>query len=318
MAEVAVRKVPLTVKTPPSIKAGFLIKDILMIERLIGKGGFGHIYQARDIRYEDIAIAVKVALRSVSPARMVLEQRVLLVLSNTSHSPEFLGCGNFGEFMYIAMELLGENLTDIRKKLPQDHFSVSTTLRVALQCFDALKAVHEAGFLHRDVKPTNICIGFGPEECRKIFLIDFGMVRRFRQPDGKLRRPRSYVGFRGTTRFASISVHKRKDQSPSDDMWSLLYSLIELGEGSLPWRRIGEHADVLQQKENNPIESLCKLLPKDLKLLSDHLATLAFGQVPNYRHLKLIVQRLLKTDSHVDESYDWEKLENHEGSQEKS
>ena len=48
----------------------------------------------------------------------------------------------------------------------------------------------------------------------------------------------SQSGFRGTARYASINAHLAKDLARRDDLWSLLYMLIEFATGILPWRRI--------------------------------------------------------------------------------
>jgi tau tubulin kinase len=63
----------------------------------------------------------------------------------------------------------------------------------------------------RDVKPGNFCIG-PANDLRSIYLIDYGMVRRFRQANGSIRPQRECAGFRGTARFVSLRVHMRKEQ----------------------------------------------------------------------------------------------------------
>jgi hypothetical protein len=57
-----------------------------------------------------------------------------------------------------------------------------------------------------------MCIGL-PQwgKQRIIYLIDFGMARKFLQPDGELRLERSRAAFRGTTRYVSMTVHERKE-----------------------------------------------------------------------------------------------------------
>lgn len=97
-----------------------------------------------------------------------------------------------------------------------------------------------------------MCIGYGDEK-RVIFLVDFGMTRRFREKNGEFRKPRTYSGFRGTLRYVSLTVHERKEQGPKDDLYSLQYSIIELCEGSLPWRNIEDDDDMALKKKNTPI-----------------------------------------------------------------
>lgn len=75
-------------------------------------------------------------------------------------------------------------------------------------------------------------------------LLDFGLVRRYKDPDGEWRTHRVKAGFRGTQRYVSTRVHRRLEQTPTDDMVSLLYTLIELLAGELPWRNI-ENSDAI-------------------------------------------------------------------------
>jgi serine/threonine protein kinase len=125
------------------------------------------------------------------------------------------------------MELLGKSLTILRKEYyPSRRFSVCTALRVGEQCIDALEVIHKIGYLHRfnfriigfkfqyfrDIKPSNLCIGlnnFGLQ--KRVYVIDFGMTRKYIQPDGELRSERSRAAFRGTTRYVSLAVHERRE-----------------------------------------------------------------------------------------------------------
>lgn len=87
-----------------------------------------------------------------------------------------------------------------------------------------LRHLHEAGYLHRDVKPGNCCIGYYNQS--EVYVLDFGMTRPFRNADGTIRTAREYAGFRGTVRYASPNVHKRLETGPGDDLVSLLYAIV--------------------------------------------------------------------------------------------
>jgi len=84
------------------------------------------------------------------------------------------------------MELLGPSLAVLRKQTQSRRFSIGTALRVGEQCLDAMEVMHLSGYLHRDIKPSNMCIGlsqFGKH--RTVFIIDFGMARKYLQPNGR-------------------------------------------------------------------------------------------------------------------------------------
>ncbi|KAI1694330.1 tau-tubulin kinase like protein Asator [Ditylenchus destructor] len=65
---------------------------------------------------------------------------------------------------------------------------------------------HGIGYLHRDIKPGNYTIGRAElNELRKVYILDFGLARKFTNEQGVIRRPRQAVGFRSTVRYAPIS-----------------------------------------------------------------------------------------------------------------
>jgi tau tubulin kinase len=52
------------------------------------------------------------------------------------------------------MQLLGQNLSEVRKKQPNGRFSLATTALLGRQMLNAIQALHDRGYLHRDVKPV--------------------------------------------------------------------------------------------------------------------------------------------------------------------
>ena len=72
------------------------------------------------------------------------------------HVCRFIACGRNRRFNYLVMSLQGDSLDRLRRRQPKRHFSVSTTLRLALQMLDAIETLHSVGFLHRDIKPVSV------------------------------------------------------------------------------------------------------------------------------------------------------------------
>ncbi|VDK19294.1 unnamed protein product, partial [Anisakis simplex] len=60
-----------------------------------------------------------------------------------------VGCGSYESFNYIVMELLGSNLSELRRQQRRRRFTVATVMRVGKQCCAALKSVHDIGYIHR-------------------------------------------------------------------------------------------------------------------------------------------------------------------------
>jgi len=75
--------------------------------------------------------------------------------------------------------------------------------------------VHNRHFIHRDIKPDNFCVGLN-KTSHKIFLIDFGLAKRYIQRDGKHIPYREGKNLTGTARYASINTHLGIEQGKND------------------------------------------------------------------------------------------------------
>lgn len=105
-----------------------------VIERMIGGGGFGQIFMARDTSDGGDAVAVKAEplryshpslpssfhlhLFSAESRRIILEQAVLQALHGKEHIPRMIASGQVGMVNYIIMQLLGPNISELRRKVP--------------------------------------------------------------------------------------------------------------------------------------------------------------------------------------------------------
>ncbi|VDK79301.1 unnamed protein product [Litomosoides sigmodontis] len=289
---------------PQYFKEGQIIDCKFRIDKLIGGGGFGQIYRVIDERSKTV-LAIKIEPEDHEPGRMILEQKVMLKLRGTLNIPQFYASGNFCGYNFIAMQILGKNLSELRKYQPKKRLSISTVSRVGIQLVTALKAVHDIGYIHRDIKPSNICVGLYSHK-RTIYIIDFGMARQYRFDDGMVRKERYYAGFRGTMRYVSVTVHERRDQGPVDDFWSLFYSLVELIQGFLPWSSFVEANEIAKYKKNVTFDEFGRLVPKEMATVMNHLSQLHYHQVPNYELLRSEFNKMLPKNTSGDVQYDWE------------
>lgn len=148
--------------------------DSFRVLRLVGRGGMGEIYLARDTR-----LGRKVALKVVRPEalgdaravqRFLVEARVTARFSHP-HIVAIHEVGELGDCPYVALEYL-EGRT-LRQRLEAERPSVKECLRVGLAIAQALEEAHAHGVLHRDLKPENVII---PKDGR-LRVLDFGLAK---------------------------------------------------------------------------------------------------------------------------------------------
>ncbi|ULT99517.1 hypothetical protein L3Y34_000675 [Caenorhabditis briggsae] len=288
------------------ISEGSTVLGRFEVDAIIGGGGFAQIYKAYDkVRKEDCAIKMEHATLDIR--RMKLEITVLLALRGCIGIPEILGQGKWqnGDIksQYIVMQLVGKNLSEIRKALPHRRFSERTLYRAMLQILKALSLLHGAGFLHRDLKPSNCCIG--ATDCTRIYLIDYGLTRQYLDKGGIVRKPRAGVGLRGTIRYMSLDAHARHDLGPNNDLVAFLYTTIECGDGSLPWSNESTHDNIIKLKQAHTGEKLCTKQPVMTKV-AEYIEGLSYHNIPDYEKLFGLIEDCNPPDLKDSEPYDWQ------------
>ncbi|CAL2036532.1 unnamed protein product [Caenorhabditis brenneri] len=288
----------------PFLENGMIIgmKRTFRIEKMVGGGGFGQIYSAIDSESK-LVVAVKVERKSQDSGRIVLELNILVQLSHSPHVPKVYYSGEVGAYNYIVMQLLGQNIGDLRKLQKTRSFSVLTTARVGVQCLEGLRQIHALGYIHRDIKPSNICVGIG-EHKRILYIVDFGMARRILTSDGKFRPERVYASFRGTTRYVSVAAHERKEQGFVDDIWSLFFSLLELAEG-LPWRSIVDQDQVLSCKRQMLKNFQSRKMGRNFELFPHILENTGRTEHPDYDRLIGILRSCCENFNELTE-FEWD------------
>lgn len=284
-----------------------VIKERWKVLSKIGGGGFGQIYEAIDMVTKE-QVALK--LESTKQAKQVLKMEVTVLrrLQGKDHVCRFIGGGTTEHFNYVVMSLQAKNLAELRRAQPKQCFSLSTTLRLGVQILIGIQHIHSIGFLHRDVKPSNFSMGRLASTARKVYMLDFGLARKYTNAQGEVRAARPQAGFRGTVRYASVNAHKNKEMGRHDDLWSLYYMLVEFITGQLPWRKIKDKEQVGNMKEKYDHSILLKCLPSEFKCFLEHIQDLKYEDKPDYDMLmdvfRAAMQRKLIKDS---DPYDWEK-----------
>src|SRR6266850_1589370 len=147
------------------------------IVSLIGAGGMGEVYRARDARLgRDVAIKVLPAGVSSDPDRVHRFEQEARAAAALNH-PNILAVHDIGQHdgaPYIVSELLeGETL---RERLNDGALAVRKTVEYAIQIAHGLAAAHEKGVVHRDLKPENIFV----TRDGRVKVLDFGLAKLVR------------------------------------------------------------------------------------------------------------------------------------------
>jgi len=108
---------------------------------------------------------------------------------------------------------------------------------LAVELLIIMEHIHDAGYIHRDMKPENMMMGKSNKtNSERLYIVDFGMSKAY--IDLKTREhvePKALRQFVGTYRYCAITAHHGNEQSRKDDLESLGYILIYFLKGKLPW-----------------------------------------------------------------------------------
>jgi CheY-like chemotaxis protein len=186
------------------------------LRREIGRGGMGVVYEARD-RTLDRLVAVKVLLPKLAidphfELRFLGEAKAAARLSHPGIVTVYEAGRSSGR-LFIAMELVHGTTLHCMQDWGRRFTSVES-LGVILQAAEALQSAHEAGLVHRDVKPSNLML----TPSFDVKVLDFGLVRPLRP----LRDPITDVGVPvGTPGYASPESIRGGPVDARSDIYSL-------------------------------------------------------------------------------------------------
>jgi serine/threonine-protein kinase len=219
---------------------GEVIAERYRLDRTLGQGGMGLVYQAHDlVMKRDVALKVllpEVAARPDAHKRFEREAKVAAAFEHP-HAVRILDFGKDGSRLYLAMELLrGETLqARLARKGP---LAFDEIARLGSQMAEVLEAAHHAGLVHRDIKPANFFIETH-DGGERVVMLDFGLA--FLQNPGT--EPGASVLGRltkeghagGTPAYMSPEQACGVDPGPSSDVYAVGCVLFEMVAGRPPF-----------------------------------------------------------------------------------
>ncbi len=169
--------------------------------------------------------------------------------------------GQAGDRPYIAMQLVrGQSLAELRPRLSRTDLA-----RIMADVASALHEAHQAGLIHRDLKPMNILVEGQPGELLKPFVVDFGLARDLQAPDLTL----SWAVM-GTPAFMSPEQARGEPLGPTSDIYSLGATLYSLLCGAPPYEG-STLGGIISQQELTTVSPLRRLdwnIPRDLETIT--------------------------------------------------
>jgi len=208
------------------------------IQSLLGVGGMGEVYRARDERLgRDVAIKVLPSLWTIDPDRRARFDREARALASLNH-PNIGAIYGLEESsgvpgaQALVLELVeGETLDQV---CGRGALAVADALEVARQIAEALDAAHEKGIIHRDLKPANVKIT--PDGLVKV--LDFGLAKVDEDERDMTMAGSTQAGvILGTPAYMSPEQARGKPFDKRIDIWAFGCVLYELLAGHMPFRR---------------------------------------------------------------------------------
>ena len=229
-----------------------------LIAHVIGAGGMGEVYRARDTRLDrDVALKTLPTQIAQDPDRRARFEREARAVAALAH-PNILAIYDVGSHegtAYLVTELLeGETL---RQRLRNGPEAPRKAVEMAVQIASGLAAAHEKGIVHRDLKPENVFVTHDG----RVKILDFGLAAQFPTNAGDADSPTLPAGTEpgvvlGTVGYMSPEQVRGTRVDPRTDIFALGAVLFEMLTGRRAFQR------------ETPAETMTAILREDVPELS--------------------------------------------------
>jgi Tol biopolymer transport system component len=250
---------------------------------LIGAGGMGEVYKARDTRL-DRTVAIKILPPQIADpehcARFEREARTIAGLSHP-HICTLYDVGSAAGVEFLVMEHLeGETLAArLVRNGTGNPLSLHETLHIATQFADALAAAHHAGVIHRDLKPANIMLartGAAWQSAPELKVLDFGLAKLRAEPEGAAAQTTTAVApltgqnaILGTLPYMAPEQLDRRQADARTDLFAFGAIVYEMASGRRAFSGNSQASLIaaILDRDPEPLSSIQLVVPPGLDRL---------------------------------------------------
>ena len=232
--------------TTPLLQPGDVLGGRYEIVTLLGEGGMGAVYKARD-RELDRPVALKLIRPELAsnPSMLARFKQELLLSRQVTHRNviRIFDLGDADGVKFITMEFVeGKDLRALIQE--KKKFSPEEAVGIMRQVCQALEAAHSVGVIHRDLKPQNIM----RDQSGRILVMDFGLARTL-EGDGM-----TQVGaLVGTMEYMSPEQALAKDLDQRSDLFTAGLILYELLTGQMPFKAESALASLIKRTRERAV-----------------------------------------------------------------
>ena len=245
----------------PSLPIGTVLGGRHKLERLLGQGAMGSVYEASGPGGE--RVAVKVVRKPPGQAgwlrlaRFEREARLASSLHSAHIVPVLeVGADEACEVTFAVMPLLeGEDAAVLVRRLGP--LTPATAVRIILQACEGVAVAHAAGVVHRDIKPSNLLLARGADGYT-VRVGDFGVAKSV--ADGlNLTAPGTALG--SPMYMAPEQLMSAREVDARADVWALAMTLYELLAGQPAYHKLGSFQQIVLAQSTRPVPPLQEAAP---------------------------------------------------------
>lgn len=265
-----------------SLEPGAVLGQRFRLERKLGQGGMGAVFQATDLQLKRL-VAIKVLLPDTiddpeTLSRFATEARAIGALAHPNIGALLDFHAALDPVPFLVLEFIdGESLRALL--LREQRLPAQRAVHIAQQMLAALGVAHAAGTIHRDIKPANVMMVPGTADPDFVRIIDFGVARvaesitrQHRTSDGAILGTPQYMA---PEQAMGLPVH------PGVDVYAVAVCLFEMIAGYNPFA-VGKPVFVFAAVRDVVPPALSQVQPEVPRALSDVVAR-ALAKLPSAR-----------------------------------